>query len=137
MELTCVVGWLREVRFDRLGCFTYSPEAGTEGHELPDRVPHEVAEERRAAVMELQRELLESSNRARIGTTDEVLVDAVEKASSGSGRLAIGRTVRDAPEVDGRVLIELPAKGRAPKPGAFVRVKLTGTRGYDLVGKLA
>lgn len=128
---------LREVRFDRLGCFTYSPEPGTEGHELPGRVPREIAEERRAAVMELQRELLESSNRARIGTTDLVLVDAVEQASSGSGRLAIGRTVRDAPEVDGRVLVELPAKGRAPKPGDFISVRLTNTRGYDLVGTLA
>jgi ribosomal protein S12 methylthiotransferase len=119
---------LEELRFDRVGCFTWSPEETTEGFGLPGRVDPAVAEERRAKVMRFQRELMEAAHRARIGTHERVLVDAVGEDG------ALGRTRRDAPEVDGRVLIG-SADG-ALAPGDFVDVKITGVKGYDLVGTL-
>ncbi len=98
---------LEELRFDRVGCFVFSPESTTEGWTLRPRVPRPVAEKRRAEVMAFQRRLLTASNRRRIGSTDRALIDAVERTAAGSGELAIGRTASDAPEVDGRLLIEL------------------------------
>jgi len=126
---------LEELAFDRVGCFTFSPEETTEAGRMTPRVPRAVAEERRAAVMELQRGILLKSNKARIGTKDLVLVDAVDTSSAGSGRLAIGRTATDAPEIDGRVLVEIPAKGfkKKVRPGTFLPVRITGAKGYDLV----
>ncbi len=131
---------LAELSFDRVGCFVFSPEEGTEAWRMDGRVPRELAEERRAKVMELQRGLLVAKNRARHGSRDTVLVDGVERAVAGSGRLAIGRTVTDAPEIDGRVLVELPAKparGSAEvKVGDLIPVRITGTKGYDLTATL-
>ena len=128
---------LQELRFDRLGCFVFSPESSTEAGSMQPRVPRELAEQRRATVMDFQRRLLAGSNRARAGATEEVLIDAVERGRGGVALRAIGRTVRDAPEVDGRVLVE-PAQGRAPgawKPsaGEFQRCRITGASGYDLL----
>jgi ribosomal protein S12 methylthiotransferase len=128
---------LEELAFDRVGCFVFSPESTTEAGTMEPRVPRELAEERRAQVMALQRRLLEAANRRRVGSTDQVLLDAVEAARTGGGRLAVGRTARDAPEVDGRVLVELPARGRAPRAGDWLAVRVTGTRGYDLVAEPA
>jgi ribosomal protein S12 methylthiotransferase len=120
--------FLEALRFDRVGCFAWSPEESTESYRLESRVAPELAEERRATVMSFQRELMEQSQRLRIGSTEQVLVDAV--GDDG----ALGRTRRDAPEVDGRVLIE--AGDRSLKAGTFVEVKMTGVKGYDLVGTL-
>jgi ribosomal protein S12 methylthiotransferase len=115
---------LEELAFDRLGCFAFSAEEGTEAARLPGAVPRALAEERREQVMHAQRRRLQRSNRARIGQAEEVLVDAVER-----GR-AVARTVRDAPEIDGRVLVE---GGGHLRPGDFAQVKITGAKGYDLV----
>jgi len=131
---------LAELRFDRVGCFVFSSESSTEAGSMTGTVPRELAEERRAQVMELQRTLLQEKNRARRGTRDTVLVDAVERAVAGSGVLAIGRTATDAPEIDGRVLVELPARparGAPPvQPGDFLAVRITGAKGYDLTATL-
>lgn len=125
-----LLGFLEELRFDRVGCFTWSPEEGTEGAGLDGRVDADVAESRRERVMRFQRGVMESRNAARLGAVEPVLLDAVE------GDRALGRSRRDAPEVDGQVLVELPA-GAAPAVGDFVRVRMTGVKGYDLVGTLA
>jgi ribosomal protein S12 methylthiotransferase len=117
---------LEELRFDRVGCFVFSPEQDTEAARLPGAVPPEVAGERRERVMDVQRRLLLRANRARVGTHEEVLVDA-----AGDAR-AVARSERDAPEIDGRVLLEGPGAGRL-RAGDFVRVKVTGAKGYDLV----
>lgn len=117
---------LAELRFDRVGCFAFSPEEGTEAARLPGAVPAEVAQRRRERVMDFQRRLLRAANAARVGTREEVLVDA-----AGEGR-AVARSERDAPEIDGRVLVEGPGAGRL-RPGDFVRVRITGARGYDLL----
>ncbi|HVQ24010.1 MAG TPA: 30S ribosomal protein S12 methylthiotransferase RimO [Planctomycetota bacterium] len=124
---------LEELRFDRVGCFVFSPEASTEAGTMEPRVPRELAEQRRATVMDLQRRLLSAANRRRIGTHDEVLVDAVERGRGGVALRAVGRTVRDAPEVDGRVLVELGATAPKLAAGEFRAVRITGQSGYDLL----
>lgn len=118
---------LEELAFDRVGCFTFSAEAGTEAARLPGRVPAEVARARRAQVMQRQRRRVQRANRARAGTTDVVLIDAVE------GARAVGRTARDAPEIDGRVLVE----GGGLRVGDFRDVRITGAKAYDLLGVAA
>jgi len=119
---------LDELSFERLGCFAFSPEDGTEAARLPGRVPRALAEERRERVMAAQRRRLQRANRGRAGTREEVLVDAVER-----GR-ALARSVRDAPEIDGRVLVK---GGGALPVGEFARVRITGAQGYDLAAVTA
>lgn len=119
---------LKEVRFDRLGCFTYSREEGTSSYELGSRVPARVAAERRRKVMTLQRRIARERAKAKLGKVVPVLVDFIE------GKDAIGRTEGDAPQVDGFVRIR---GGGALTPGTFVEVAIAGVDGYDLVGTAA
>jgi len=141
-----LMGLLEDLRFDRVGCFVFSAEETTEAANLPGAVSREVAEERQAQVMALQRQLLTDANRARIGSEEEILIDLVEDLEGVPGRLAVGRTCRDALQVDGQVLVSLPeaadqsaaadgpsAPGADWTAGKFVRVKVTGQKGYDLV----
>ncbi len=139
---------LDELAFDRLGCFVYSAEPGTEADGLPGEVSREVAEERRAEVMRRQRQRVTAAHQRRVGSIERVLVDAVEalddRPDADSGLRAIGRTRFDAPEVDGRVLVELPSPNSAAAralgdigPGDFLSVRMTGVKGYDLTGTLA
>jgi ribosomal protein S12 methylthiotransferase len=118
---------LREVRFDRLGCFAYSREEGTSSHDLGSRVPARVAAERRRKVMTLQRRIARDRSKRLLGTEVEVLVDAV------AGDQAIGRTEGDAPQVDG--VVRFATGGARIAPGAFVRVAVERIDGYDLIGK--
>jgi len=125
---------LEELRFDRVGCFVFSPEQTTEAVGLPGPVSRATAEDRQAQVMALQRRLLTAANQARIGTEEDILVDAVENLAGVPGLLAIGRTVRDALEVDGKVLVSLPEGGADGwNAGRFAGVRITGQKGYDLV----
>ena len=127
---------LEELRFDRVGCFAFSPEETTEAAGLPGRVPARVAQSRRKAVMKAQRERLQASHRARLGQREQVLVDAVVPHPDGEARglLAICRSARDAPEVDGQVLVTIaPGQAASWAPGRFHLVKTTGIQGYDLV----
>jgi ribosomal protein S12 methylthiotransferase len=127
-------GLLEELAFDRVGCFTFSPEEGTEAARLPGLVDPDVAKSRQEAVMKAQRDRLQAANKARIGAEELLLVDAIVPHPEGRGLLAVARTERDAPEVDGQVLVTLPAEGLPGwAAGAFVRAKTTGIQGYDLV----
>jgi ribosomal protein S12 methylthiotransferase len=130
-----LLGLLDDLRVDRVGCFVYSSEEGTEGAGLPGAVPRELAEARRDEVMGHAREVLEAANQARIGGTERLLVDAVGELAGVSGSLALGRTAREAPEVDGQVLVHLDADATDPEPGEFIEVKMTGVKGYDMVAK--
>jgi ribosomal protein S12 methylthiotransferase len=114
--------------FDRLGVFLYVREEGTPSHDLPDQVPAEVAARRRDELMAAQQQVHFARNRARVGAVVEVLVEE----GGGNARETIGRTERDAPEVDGRVRIR-PAL--AERPGSFARVEVVGVDGYDLVAR--
>jgi len=121
-EFGALLAFLEEVRFDRVGVFTYSPEEGTEAAGLPGQLPQEVKDERRLRAMELQQKISKKQNRTFIGRKLEVLVEGV-----GEG-ISIGRSYRDAPEVDGMVLIE----GELPI-NEFAPVHVTGALEYDLI----
>jgi ribosomal protein S12 methylthiotransferase len=118
--------FVRETRFERLGAFAYSPEQGTPAAEYDGRVPEELKRERLDALMTAQREITAEQNRELVGTE----LDAVVDGRGPDGGWA-GRTVRDAPDVDGSISFE-DAELAA---GQFVRVLVTDAVGYDLVGR--
>lgn len=122
-EFRTLFRFVEEMKFDRVGVFTYSHEEGTEAARLPDDVPPEVKEERRGRLMELQQSISLAKNRALIGRTLDVLIEG-----QGDG-VSVGRTYRDAPEIDGLVLLEeeLPV-------GEMVPVRITAAMEYDLYG---
>ncbi|GJM22002.1 MAG: ribosomal protein S12 methylthiotransferase RimO [Planctomycetota bacterium] len=125
---------LEDCDFDRVGCFAFSPEEGTEGGTLSDRVDEALAEERRHIVMRWARERLQAANQARIGGVERVLVDSVEPLAGIGGLLAVARSRRDAPEIDGQVLVHASAES-AMEAGQFADVKITGVKGYDVTAK--
>jgi ribosomal protein S12 methylthiotransferase len=120
-EFQTLLDFVREVRFDRVGVFTYSYEPGTA--DLPGQVPDEVKQARRDALMALQQMISLEKNQALIGQIQDVLVEG-----EGDG-LSVGRTYRDAPEVDGMVIVE----GVLPV-GEMIPVRITGAMAYDLSG---
>ncbi len=126
-EFAELLGFLREVRFDRLGAFAYSREDGTPAAGLGDDVSAEVKEERLERVMELQQEIVDEASRALVGQEIDVVVDG----RGHDGEWA-GRTVRDAPDVDGGIKFEEPKL----RPGMFGRAVVTGAYGYDLTGRM-
>ena len=123
-EIAELLDFVREVRFDHLGVFTYSPQERTPAAALPGQLPERIKRARRAAVMKLQQAISLEKNRALIGRALDVIVEAAPSAD-----LAIGRSYRDAPEVDGSVRIV----GSAPV-GEIVRVQIVAAEPYDLIG---
>ncbi len=128
-EFEALLAFVREARFDHLGVFTYSHEDRTSAWELEDDVPEETKEARRDAVMELQRSIVEDRLARRIGETVDVLVEGPHPETD---LLLVGRMPTQAPDVDGQVLIN----DGVARPGTIVRVELTETAGYDLVGRI-
>ena len=125
-EFQALLDFVAEAAFDRVGTFTYSHEEGTPAARLVDDVPPEVKEERRARLMEVQQPISLARNQALVGQTLDVLVEGQEEG------LSVGRSYRDAPEIDGLVLVqaELPV-------GEIVPVRVTGALEYDLFGQPA
>ena len=123
-----LVDFAKEVRFERLGVFTYSREEGTPAYNYKDQVSEDVKLERFNTLMSVQREVATSINESCLGKTIEVLIDEKDESSSD---MYIGRSPGDAPEVDGQVFV----KGKNLKQGDFVRVKITDTLEYDFVGE--
>jgi ribosomal protein S12 methylthiotransferase len=122
-EFQTLLDFAAEMKFDRVGCFTFSFEPGTESAALGDPVPAEVKEERRARLMEQQQRISLERNQVQVGRTLQVLVEG-----QGDG-LSLGRSYRDAPEIDGMVIVE----GDLPV-GEFVPVRISGAMTYDLTG---
>jgi ribosomal protein S12 methylthiotransferase len=122
-EFQALLDFVREIRFDRAGAFKFSFEPGTASEPLGDPVPEEVKQERWERLMELQQGISLEKNQAFVGRRMDVLVEG-----QGDG-LTLGRTYRDAPEIDGMVLIE----GDIPA-GEMVPVQITGALAYDLSG---
>jgi ribosomal protein S12 methylthiotransferase len=128
-EFDELLDFVEEQRFDRLGAFTYSPQPGTPAADLADQVPDEVKEERYGALMELAQQISLESNREMIGRELDVLIESREPGTSMTGEpISIGRTYRDAPEVDGLALV----KG-VHQAGSMVRVRIDGALPYDLL----
>jgi ribosomal protein S12 methylthiotransferase len=122
-EFRALEDFVREIRFDRAGAFPFSFEPGTTSEPLGDPLPPEVKQERYERLMELQQNISLQVNQSYVGKTLDVLVEGY-----GDG-LSIGRSYRDAPEIDGMVLVE----GKA-KVGEIAQVKITGAMVYDLTG---
>jgi ribosomal protein S12 methylthiotransferase len=122
-EFQALLDFIRQIRFDRLGAFQFSFEPGTASESLGDPVPAEVKQERYDQLMELQAGISLEKNQAFVGSTLDVLVEG-----QGDG-ITLGRTYRDAPEIDGMAIIEdeLPV-------GEIVPVRITGAMTYDLSG---
>ena len=118
-----------EMEFERVGVFTYSAEEDTPAYSYPDQIPEEVKEERRADVMELQQEIAFDKAEDMIGR--EVLVMIEGKFADENAY--VGRTYRDAPNVDGLIFINTNEELLS---GDFARVKVTGALDYDLIGEL-
>jgi len=122
-EFQTLLDFVAGLRFDRLGAFTFSFEPGTASEPLGDPVPEAVKEERRGRLMELQQRISLEKNQEFVGQTLDVLVEG-----EGEG-ISLGRSYRDAPEIDGLVIIE----GRLPI-GEIVPVVINGALAYDLTG---
>ena len=118
--------WVKEMRFERLGCFTYSHEENTHAHQLEDDVPEEVKQERSNAIMEIQSQISWEHNQSCVGQTYRCLIDRKE------GNNYVARTFMDSPDVDNEVLID--ATQNYLKQGEFIEVLITEASDYDLIG---
>lgn len=122
-EFQTLLDFVDEMRFDRVGTFQYSFETGTPGEPLGDPIPPEVKEARYQRLMERQQAISLQINQSFVGQTLDVLIEGY-----GNG-LSAGRSYRDAPEIDGLVLVE----GQV-EVGRILPVKITGAMAYDLTG---
>lgn len=118
--------WVQEMRFERLGCFTYSHEENTHAFGLEDDVPEEVKQERANEIMAIQTEISRELNQQWIGKTLRCMIDRKE------GNYFIGRTERDSPDVDNEVLIS--AEDHYLKMGDFAQITITSATEFDLFG---
>ncbi len=118
--------WVKAMRFERLGCFTYSHEENTHAHQLKDDIPEEVKKQRSNAIMEIQSQISWEHNQSCIGKTYRCLIDRKE------GNHYIGRTFMDSPDVDNEVLID--ATQNYLKQGEFTEVTIVEASDYDLLG---
>ncbi|WP_373058962.1 30S ribosomal protein S12 methylthiotransferase RimO [Zunongwangia sp. H14] len=119
--------WVQEMRFERLGCFTYSHEENTHAYNLEDDVPQEVKQQRANEIMEIQSQISWELNQQKIGKIFKVVIDRKE------GNYFIGRTEADSPDVDNEVLID--ATSIYLKTGEFYEVKITDAADFDLYGE--
>jgi len=116
--------FVKDIRFDRLGVFTYSEEEGTSAADLDDNIPQEVKNDRKNQIIELQHDISLARNESFIGKNIRVLVDQTEN------NIGVGRTEYDSPEIDNIVQIE----GKVFR-GQFVNVNVNGANEYELIGK--
>jgi ribosomal protein S12 methylthiotransferase len=124
-----LLGFIKAIRFDRLGVFTYSREDGTTAFPLGDTIPQVEKEARRSLIMKTQSEISLHKNEELIGRTLRTLVERVEDGNY------VGRTERDAPEIDNEVFIGRTV-GADLAPGRFIDVTVTDATEYDLYGEL-
>jgi len=118
--------WVKSMRFERLGCFTYSHEENTHAYHLKDDVPLEIKQKRSNEIMEIQAQISWEHNQSLIGQVYRCLIDRKE------GNYYIGRTFMDSPDVDNEVLID--AAQFYLKLGDFTEVKITAATDFDLIG---
>ncbi|MCP3967741.1 MAG: 30S ribosomal protein S12 methylthiotransferase RimO [Lentisphaerae bacterium] len=116
-----------EQQFERLGVFAFYPEPGTPAADFEDQVPHEVAEQRAAEIMQQQAKISLNFNQGLVGTTFDVIIDFIEKDK------AVGRTYMDAPEIDNVVMLPDAANLQA---GDFCKAKITAATEYELTAKV-
>ncbi len=120
--------FIKDIRFERLGCFAFSPEEGTAAAEMQNQLPDDIKNHRRDVVMELQSRIAAAYQEQQVGKTVDVLVESFDKYAE----CWFGRTCADAPDIDGKVFFA--AKGRV-QPGDMVQVRITEAMDWDLVGE--
>ena len=149
-EFRALEAFLRDCEFDKVGVFTYSPEVGTPAYDLPDPVPDSVKQERYDRLMSVQQGISLARNMEQVGRRLRVLVEGqgqVEYEGTDPGEeslamISVGRSYRDAPEIDGLVLIEAPnnvpgdRSGDIPAAGQMVEVEVTAAMEYDLLAEI-
>lgn len=128
-EFEHLLEFLREARLDRVGCFAYSPVDGAAANALPGALPDAVREERLARFMQVQAAISAQRLQAKVGSVQRVLID------EAGATVSIGRTVADAPEIDGVVHVKHGRRKLAA--GEFVDVKITAAEAHDLKGTIA
>jgi len=129
-DFNLLLDFLQEIQFDRVGTFTYSDEDGTHAFNLPDKVSRKVAETRRSRLMELQQEISAEKNKSLVNTIQKVIIDSYNTSEQNY----IGRTYRDAPEVDNEVLIS----NHSVDPeliGTFHNILIKDYSEYELYGE--
>ncbi len=122
--------FVKEIRFERLGCFAYSPEEGTPAATMPDQVSDKVKCRRRDIVMEEQNRISDTLNTVLVGQELTVLVESFDKYAE----CWFGRSEGDAPDIDGKVFFTCP--GHRVRPGDMVRIRITDTLDWDLMGEM-
>ncbi|MFN2194796.1 MAG: 30S ribosomal protein S12 methylthiotransferase RimO [Anaerolineales bacterium] len=130
VEFETLLQFIQDIRFDRVGAFQFSFEPGTSSEALGDPIPADLKQERYERLMTIQQPISLAKNQAFVGRSLPVLVEGQGEVEGG-GVVSIGRSYRDAPEIDGLVLIE----GEIPV-GELVPVNITGAMAYDLVGSV-
>ena len=124
-----LMDFVDQMEFDRLGVFTYSPEEDTPAASMPDQIPEEIKEERRDAILELQQEIAFDKAADMVGRTLYAMIEG--KVADEPAYVA--RTYADSPDIDGYVFVNT---GEMLMSGDFVKVKITGSAEYDLIGEL-
>ena len=129
-DFTELAEFVKDVKFERLGCFAYSQEEGTPAAELPGQLDEEVKAHRAELIMDRQMEIMERQGMELIGKTLEVLVEGYDRYAE----CWFGRSWRDAPDVDGKIFFT--TGGRRPRLGSFVQVRVEDCMDCDLTGRL-
>lgn len=117
--------FVKDIEFDKMGCFTYSPEEDTPAFDFDNQIDEDIKKRRAEVLMDIQYSITESANKKRIGNIYKVVVDEKD------GDKYIGRSYLDSPEIDSGIII---TSERALSAGEFINVKITDYDGYDLIG---
>jgi ribosomal protein S12 methylthiotransferase len=125
-DFQALLDWLDEAELDRVGCFRYEPVQNAAANALPNAVPEEVKEERWHRFMAAQQVISARRLRQRVGRDVQVIVDELD------GEQALGRSMADAPEIDGRVYLPAGKGAKRLKPGSIVTARVTNADEYDL-----
>ena len=119
--------FIKEVKFDKMGCFTYSPEEDTPAFDFENQIDDDIKKRRSEVIMDIQYSITEEANNARIGNIYKTIIDSFEDGHY------IGRSYLDSPEIDSGIIIN---SDRELVVGEFVDVKITDYDGYDLIGEV-
>ena len=121
--------FMKEIRFDRVGAFQFSFEPGTASEVYGDPIPQQIKQERQEALMLTQQEISLAKNQELIGKTLDILVEGQGEVEGSAEVISLGRSYRDAPEIDGSVIVD---GAWDLDPGDFIQVRVTGAGDHDL-----
>jgi ribosomal protein S12 methylthiotransferase len=125
-DFQMLLDWLEEAELDRVGCFRYEPVHSAPANALPNAVPEEVKEERWHRFMAAQQAISARRLQTRVGQDIQVIIDERD------GEQALGRSMADAPEIDGRVYLPAGKGANKVQPGTIIKARVTAADEYDL-----